>query len=110
MPLNLLALYPQITKLAEAEAAQRRCLAEQASVVADEVAARWLAQGEARTFAAQDQHNVLKALNTTIHAWNAVLECYAEASPEYQAGSQKQQRLQQTLLTLLRQEAPATEH
>ena len=95
MPLNWKALYPQIPPLAEAEVARRRRLAEQASAVAEELAAAELPS-------VKDRQSALTWLGTAIRAWEAVLACYPEDSPNYRAGGQKRQQLQQKLLALLR--------
>jgi hypothetical protein len=106
MPLNWKALYPQIPRLAEAEVERRLRLAEQASATAEELAIAWRTQTEAESAAKPSPNGLqfaLTWLGAAIRAWNAVLECYSEDRPEYQAAWQKRQRLQQILLALLRQ-------
>ena len=102
MPLNWKLLFPQIPQLAEAEVAWRLRLAEQTSAVAEELAGAQLAQARAEA-APNGRQIALTWLGTALRAWDAVLECYAEDSPEYQAGSPRRQRLQQLLLRILRQ-------
>ena len=106
MPLNWKVLYPQIPHLAEAEVARRLHLAEQASAVAEELAHAQLTQVGAETLPqslSNERQMALTWLGTALRAWEAVLECYPENSREYQAGRQRRQQLQQSLLALLRQ-------
>jgi hypothetical protein len=106
MPLNWIALYPQIPRLVEAEVARRLRLAEQVSAVADELTKSWPAQGEGQSAPApppNDRQIALMWLGAAVHAWEAVLECHPAGSPAYQAGWQQRQRFQQALLALLRQ-------
>ena len=106
MPLDWRVLYPQIHHLAEAEVARRLRLAEQASAVAEELANAELAEAGEESVPqslSSERQTALTWLGTALRAWEAVLECYPEGSAEYQAGFQRRQRLQQTLLALLRQ-------
>jgi hypothetical protein len=106
MPLNWKAIYPKMLPLAEAEIARRLRLAEQASAVAEELAHAQLTQVGAESLPqsmSNERQMALTWLGTTLRAWEAVLECYPENSREYQAGRQRRQQLQQSLLALLRQ-------
>lgn len=110
MPLNWQALYPQLPRLAEAEVARLLRFAEQASAVADELAGDWVAQKEAESAPQPTANEWLTAsmwLGAAIRAWDVVLSCYAEGSPQYQSGWQRRQHLQQTLVALLRRGASA---
>jgi len=106
MPLNWKALYPQISRVAEAEVARLWRNAEQASAVADELIGGHAAQTDAEPTAplsASDLQTALTWLGAAIRAWDAVLACYPESAPGRQAGAARRQRLQQALLALLRQ-------
>ena len=102
MPLNWKLLFPQIPQLAEAEVARRLRLAEQASAVAEELAGAQLVQARAEA-APNERQIALTWLGTAVRAWDAVLECHPPDSQQYQAGWQRRQQLQQSLLALLRQ-------
>ncbi len=110
MPLNWQVLYPQLPRLAEAEAARLLRLAEQASAVAEELTGDWSAQSDAESVpqpSATEMQVALPWLGAAIRAWDAVVGFYPADSAEYQAGWQRRQRLQQTLVALLRRGASA---